>query len=349
MDLAKTLNITRDEDWASMTSATIRKYGGSSLLNQYRDIKETFTTIFPDKDWENILPSPQKKSVIVESTGIIPNEPPKQIRTKKRAPGKDLMLSQVWNDSIDPTGYWISEKFDGCRAYWSGEVLVSRYGKPLGAPDWFIERLPKGIKLDGELWVGYNKFGTLIRLLKTQGDKEWEDCKLMVFDSPDDDKTFEDRIKYLKNNVQENDSLELVPFTLCRNAEHLKEELDIVVKKGGEGLMLRKADASYDVGRSNNMLKVKLQQDAEVKMVKKASKCVGYDTLLPNGVPITIRCVYSDYKNPPPPGTILQVKHFGEWKSGKLKNPYFWRIRTGVTWEEIVEQYNDDHDIQNKE
>ena len=29
----------------------------------------------------------------------------------------------------DPTGWWISEKYDGIRGYWNGNTLISRQGK----------------------------------------------------------------------------------------------------------------------------------------------------------------------------------------------------------------------------
>mmetsp|Transcript_106561 Transcript_106561/g.159430 ORF Transcript_106561/g.159430 Transcript_106561/m.159430 type:complete len:268 (+) Transcript_106561:163-966(+) len=253
------------------------------------------------------------------------------------------MLSQVWNDSIDPTGYWISEKYDGIRAFWSGEILVSRYGRTLPAPAWFLEKLPKGFPIDGELWAGYEKFGSLIKILKSSNDDYWGDCTLMAFDSPSETKNFEERIEILHKNATENDCLKFVPFVMCKGHDHLKQVLKEVQDRNGEGLMLRKAEANYDVGRSYNMLKVKTQQDAEVMMVRKAKKCVGFDCILPNNVEITIRCTYTDFKHPPPAGTVLKVKHFGEWKnSGKLKNAYFWRIRNdGTTWDDIVRDYVD--------
>jgi ATP-dependent DNA ligase len=45
-------------------------------------------------------------------------------------------------ESRDPTGWWMSEKLDGVRAYWDGKQLLSRLGNPLAAPDWFTQRFP---------------------------------------------------------------------------------------------------------------------------------------------------------------------------------------------------------------
>lgn len=347
-ELSARLGWSSDEDWGNVTAATVRKSGGSSLLSQYLDLKKALEASYPDKDWAKILQKEEGKLSVPSTDPLHTQRPPEGSSTsKKRAPGKDLMLSQVWNEEIDPTGYWISEKYDGIRAFWSGSILVSRYGRPLSPPQWFLDSLPPNIALDGELWAGYERFGHLIRVLKSSNEEDWRSCKFMAFDSPDDNLPFEERLSQMRNTVSESDFLEFVPYTKCTGTEHLKEELRQVVNRNGEGLMIRKPEASYLAGRSYNMLKVKLQQDAEVKMVCKASKCVGYDCMLPNDVMITIRCTYTDFKHPPPAGTILKVKHFGEWKlSGKLKNPYFWRIRNdGVTWEELVERYNIDRGI----
>ena len=37
------------------------------------------------------------------------------------AKAKNVMLAESWKEDIDPTGYWIAEKLDGVRAYWSGK------------------------------------------------------------------------------------------------------------------------------------------------------------------------------------------------------------------------------------
>lgn len=349
-DLFEELNLPVGDDhadWQNLTPALVRKKGGTSLLGHYTSFKHALQTLFPDVNWDTRYPDDPTPSTSSDGSGN-PLRPPEGAKSKKKkAPGKDLMLSQVWNDDIDPTGYWISEKYDGIRAFWSGKELFSRYGRPLSAPGWFLNQLPAGVPLDGELWAGYEQFGHLIRVLKTNASDDWRSCKMMVFDYPDDSLPFEARKDKLKETVTPNEYLELVPYVKCQSVVHLKEELQKVVDRGGEGLMIRKPEAGYLAGRSYNMLKVKLQQDAEVKMVRPASKCMGYDTMLPNDVMITIRCTYTDFKHPPPAGTILQVKHFGEWKnSGKLKNPYFWRIRNdGVSWEELVERYNIDRGL----
>ena len=58
-----------------------------------------------------------------------------------------------------PIGWYISEKWDGIRAFWDGEKFVSRGGGAQNpkvftyVPDFFKELMPPGIAIDGELWI----------------------------------------------------------------------------------------------------------------------------------------------------------------------------------------------------
>ena len=67
--------------------------------------------------------------------------------------------------TIEINNRWISEKMDGIRAYWNGEKLISKHSKEISCPNWFIEELPKGMKLDGELWMGRGNLRILMAIL----------------------------------------------------------------------------------------------------------------------------------------------------------------------------------------
>src|SRR5690606_1828645 len=45
--------------------------------------------------------------------------------TKASAGAPPLLLAHKWEDQ-DPTGWWMSEKLDGIRAYWDGRSFISR-------------------------------------------------------------------------------------------------------------------------------------------------------------------------------------------------------------------------------
>lgn len=62
------------------------------------------------------------------------------------------MLGNEWNLDNDPAGWWMSEKYDGIRAYWDGKDFWSRSGRTMPVvPDSFKKGLPD-VGLDGELW-----------------------------------------------------------------------------------------------------------------------------------------------------------------------------------------------------
>src|SRR6516165_10767170 len=42
-----------------------------------------------------------------------------------------LLLAERWENDADLSGWWMSEKLDGVRAYWDGKQFVSRLGNVL--------------------------------------------------------------------------------------------------------------------------------------------------------------------------------------------------------------------------
>ena len=69
----------------------------------------------------------------------------------------DLLLLNKYRPGMDVSGWYMSEKLDGVRAYWDGQQLVSRQGNLFAAPAWFTEKLPP-FELDGELWIARGHF-----------------------------------------------------------------------------------------------------------------------------------------------------------------------------------------------
>src|SRR3954452_1221988 len=42
--------------------------------------------------------------------------------------GPRLLLAHSWDNAADLSGWWMSEKLDGVRAYWDGRQFLSRQG-----------------------------------------------------------------------------------------------------------------------------------------------------------------------------------------------------------------------------
>ncbi|MEM7258571.1 MAG: DNA ligase, partial [Pseudomonadota bacterium] len=76
-----------------------------------------------------------------------------------------LVLAEHFDDQFDVSRYWVSEKFDGARAWWNGKNFISRGGNVYHAPAWFVANLPE-VVLDGELWIGRNKFQQLMQTIR---------------------------------------------------------------------------------------------------------------------------------------------------------------------------------------
>src|SRR5690348_1547231 len=132
------------------------------------------------------------------------------------------MHGEEWDGMEDLKGWWMSEKMDGIRAHWNGEKLLSRQSKEFFCPNWFTEGFPKGIKLDGEMWLGRGMFESLISIVRSSNapDSSWKTIKYVIFDLPGSSKGYELRIAELK-------SLHLPPHAIvidierCDGNEHM--------------------------------------------------------------------------------------------------------------------------------
>ncbi len=63
-----------------------------------------------------------------------------------------LIAATDWNTTKNPKGWWMTEKYDGMRLYWTGKELYTRHGTKVKAPESWIKQMPFGIPLDGEIW-----------------------------------------------------------------------------------------------------------------------------------------------------------------------------------------------------
>ncbi len=181
-----------------------------------------------------------------------------------------LMLANVYHEGIDLDQYWISEKYDGVRALWDGEKLVSRGGNTYEAPEWFIRDFPKQ-KLDGELWIGRQQFELLLSTVRDhEPDNEaWRKVRYMVFDMPELIMSFDSRIPHI-NKVTKNadiDWLQAVRQWKVSSHKNLMKALAEITDAGAEGLMLHRGYSFYKGKRSGDLLKVKPYQDAEAIVV----------------------------------------------------------------------------------
>ncbi|CAD6950284.1 unnamed protein product [Tilletia controversa] len=95
-----------------------------------------------------------------------------------------LMLAETFaiDGNVDPTGWWLSEKLDGVRAYWDGSSIWSRASVLYDAPQDFKDKLPTDMSLDGELWMERDAFDRTSGIIRsgTSGWKKWDRIIYMV-------------------------------------------------------------------------------------------------------------------------------------------------------------------------
>lgn len=172
---------------------------------------------------------------------------------------KDMMHGRDWNWQ-DLTGRILTEKFDGCRGYWDGSKMWSRSGAIIDLPIWFLRALPT-FPLDGEIWAGYGNF-QLARVAVQHG-KWFRPMSFKVFDCPDAIGDWKERISVAQ--AIENDTVQAVKFTVCRNNDHAFDFMRAIQSKRGEGAIARDNAAPYKAGRSNAILK--LLTDARISIL----------------------------------------------------------------------------------
>lgn len=177
-----------------------------------------------------------------------------------------LLLASNAPVKLDPSGYLVSEKLDGVRAYWDGQRLVTRHGQPIAAPAWFVARLPAQA-LDGELWMARGRFEATSAAVRRQQpqDAEWRALHYMVFELPGAEGTFEQRAAALHTLASQAawDGLQAVQQQRVATQAALQARLAEVLRSGGEGLMLHEAAAPYQSGRQPSLLKLKPHDDDE--------------------------------------------------------------------------------------
>jgi DNA ligase 1 len=206
--------------------------------------------------------------------------------------------------------------------------LRFRSGRVVAAPDWFITKLPAQA-LDGELWLGRGRFEALSGTVRKAipNDDEWRAVRYLVFELPGALGTFAERAAQIERVVDAAawPALRAVQQAVAGTSAALKARLDAVVRDGGEGLVLHRADAPYQTGRSDALLKLKPLDDAEAIVIahvvgqgKYAGQLGALRVRTPAGAMVLIGTGFSDAERaaPPPLGSIVTYTHRGFTRTG---------------------------------
>ena len=250
---------------------------------------------------------------------------------------QNVLLAEKWTPLVDPTGYWMSEKLDGVRAYWDGSDMFSRNGNRFDIPDWFRVLLPRQTHTDGELYAGPGRFNEAVSIVRSgrADPQRWRNIRYMVFDLPEHPGVFEDRMRTLDHVAS------TLPFlalrqVLCTSPKHLKQFHDSVKMRGIEGTMLREANSYYERKRSSTLLKVKDFVDCEARVVgyvagagRHKGRLGAYEAELPDGTRFSVGTGLSDKDREKPVrvGTQISVRYQELTAGGVPRFPVFLAVR----------------------
>jgi DNA ligase 1 len=250
-----------------------------------------------------------------------------------------FLLAQNYSSKVDPTQYLVSEKLDGVRAFWDGQQLYFRSGRVIHAPVWFTAGLPKQM-LDGELWIGRKTFERLSAAVRRQQpqDEEWKSIRYQVYELPNAAGDFSERYSKLQSIVKDTNTawLQVLPQQRVTDQAALQALLAQTVKAGGEGLMLHRADAPWKTGRSDVLLKLKPQQDAEATVIahelgkgKYAGMLGALVVQMPDGKRFKLGTGFSDEQrhHPPAIGSTVTYRYRDFTSTGVPRFASFLRER----------------------
>lgn len=242
-----------------------------------------------------------------------------------------LLLKTYKNQNI--SGWVMSEKLDGIRAYWSGTKLLSRSGKEINAPAWFTKEYPP-FEIDGELWSKRADFENISSIVRDKIPSDrWREIKHYIFEVPNAKGGLFERLEKLKN--YQSDIIKIIPQIEIKNQKELYSFVKEIESKKGEGVVVRDPKAPYINKRTTKALKLKSFIDDECIVVgytkgkgKYRDMIGAIECQMKNGKIFKIGTGLSDKirKNPPPIGTEITYKYQNLTKYNKPRFPVFLRV-----------------------
>src|SRR5262245_25106920 len=262
-------------------------------------------------------------------------------RVPEGAEGKTpppLLLAETWDAESNLTGWWMSEKLDGVRAYWDGKQFISRLGNLFLAPEWFVEGLPD-VPLDGELWIMRKAFQRANGIARRQDrGKEWEELKYVVFDAPAHGGEFEARLRFLDDLIGRRKPrfAQVLEHKQCRGNDHLPQEFARIDALAGAGLMLRQPRSTSLAGRPARHLKVKPLLEAEARVIayepgegRHKGRMGALRVELPDGKKFAVGTGFTDAQrnSPPPVGSVIKFGYQELTDAGVPRFPRYLGVR----------------------
>lgn len=178
--------------------------------------------------------------------------------------------------------YYSQPKLDGVRCLVSEDAMQTRQGKAfVSSPhirkslQSFFDKFPD-YTLDGELYnhslkEDFEKIISLARKTKPKPQDLVESAQMVEYHIYDvispEPMTYEQRMDFLRENIQDLDMIHLVPSYIVENQEQVEAKLGEYLEVGYEGQMLREMSSAYEHKRAKALIKHKVFEDGEFEIV----------------------------------------------------------------------------------
>lgn len=250
----------------------------------------------------------------------------------------DLFLLNTY-DNRPVLGWTMSEKLDGVRGFWDGKQLLTRGGKVLNPPAWFVVHYPP-FAIDGELWTQRGDFENIVSIVRTKNaHNRWRQITHHIFEVPHQAGGLLARLAVLQDYLSTHTDapIKIIKQTPITAQHQVQVALDSIVNNGGEGIVLRNPNTPYQTGRLTSALKVKKYMDTECVVKKILAGKGKYKTkmgsllcAMASGQLIKIGSGFTDKdrENPPNIGREITFKYYGWTQKGKPRFPVYLRSKT---------------------
>jgi DNA ligase-1 len=254
--------------------------------------------------------------------------------------------------TFDPKNWWLSEKYDGERAIWINKQskMFSRKKNEIKIPTFFSDLLNllnlDDLCLDGELYFGKNTFEDTgifrSKYINKEIEKKWKNVKYMVFDIPNLQLPFEERMNKLNEIIKIydkkcNEQIIFVKQIKIQSIEHFNELFNNLLNDNAEGAMLRQPNSFYIQKRSDTLLKCKITQIGYAKIIgynlgkNKNAKRLGSFIVQDKDIIFNISGMNDKIRNinnTHPIGTIINYYYRGLFRNGTPREPTYKNIKT---------------------
>ena len=249
-----------------------------------------------------------------------------------------IQHAETYTGREEITGWLMSEKLDGIRGVWTGQRLVTRKGRVIHAPAWFVAALPP-FPVDGELWRRRNDFNFVqTTVMDSEPTAGWREITYNIFEVPGMNGDFPARLARAAGWFSRNPAphVKIIDQIVCRGPDHLNQFLQKVESLGGEGVIVKDPRLDYHTGRTPFVLKVKSFADMEGTVIGhnpgkgKFEGLLGSLALkLDNAVVFNLGTGFTiaQRRDPPPIGAVVTFTYQGMTHNGVPRFASFLRVR----------------------